>query len=136
MWAKHLRNGEAACAAFGKDTPDLRELQLVQVVVGPAGDLALTLDTRQLPITVPARWKERGYDRLQFRMRFAIRDLAIRRQDAIGAEKVSVELENGRIRVVADNGSFELTASFDDAVLQFHPYRDEEGEPLPAWYHQ
>jgi hypothetical protein len=107
----------------------------VQLVLDPAGDIALTLDVGRLPDVAPGRWKDQGFDKLQFRMRFSIGALAIRRNDISGPWKVSVELEDKRLHVISDDGAFELTASFIDARIDFHPYRAIRHEFPPTWYH-
>jgi len=135
IWSDYLRNGQAVRGAFGESIPELRGLELVQLVLNPVGDIALTLDLGRLPDVVPSRWKDSGFDTLQLRMRFAIGALAIRRNDVQGAWKVSVELEDNRLHVISDDGAFELTASFIDARIDFHPYRAIKHEFPPTWYH-
>jgi len=47
-----------------------------------------------------------------------------------------VELKEGLVQVVADDGSFDLTARFVDGILYFYPYRDADFEFAPKWHHQ
>jgi hypothetical protein len=129
-WSKALQG------TFGENAPALRGLQLEQLVLDPAGGIALALTLASLPDTVPGRWKDGGFDRLQLRMIFATRALAIRRTDPVGPARVSVELEDNKLHVKSDDGSFELTASFLDARLDFHPYRAKDYEFPPVWYHR
>jgi hypothetical protein len=135
MWVDYLSNGRAVREAFGESIPELRGLELVQLVLDPAGDIALTLGLGRLPDNVPGRWKDKGFDKLQLRMRFAIGAFAIRRDDALGAWKVSIELEGNRLHVISEDGLLELTAGFLDARLDFHPYRAAMHEFPPTWYH-
>jgi hypothetical protein len=135
MWSDNLRNAQAVHEALGESISELRGLELVQLVLDPAGDIALTLDLGRLPDVVPSRWKDQGFDKLQFRMRFSIGALAIRRNDVLGPWKVSVELEDNRLHVMSDDKEFELTASFLEARLDFHPYRANKHEFPPTWYH-
>jgi len=46
-----------------------------------------------------------------------------------------VELKEGLVQVVADDGSFDLTARFVDGILYFYPYRDADFEFAPKWHH-
>ena len=136
-WIDTLGNGQAVREALGEAIPELRGLELAQLVLDPAGDLALTVNLGSFPDAVPSRWKEKGFDRLQLRIRFAIGELAIRRNDAVGSGwRVSVELEDKRLHVISEDGSFELTASFIHARLDFYPYRAKEYEFPPTWYRQ
>lgn len=135
-WIDHLQNGQALREAFGESIAELPGLELQQLVFDPAGDLALTLGVDSLPDVVPVRWKDKGFDRLQFRMRFATGALAIRRNDVLGTPKVYIELGDNRLHMTSEDGSFELTASFLDARLDFHPYRAKDYEFPPTWYTQ
>jgi hypothetical protein len=58
MWIDYFSNGQAARSAFGTDIPQLCGVRLEQVLVDPAGLLALALNLERLPDTVPARWIE------------------------------------------------------------------------------
>jgi hypothetical protein len=135
MWVDHLSNGQAVRSVFGENIPELRGLELGQLILDSAGGLALALDLGGLPEPVPTRWTEKEFDRLQLRMRFAVDELAIRRNDA-PAQKVSVELEDGGLRVVSEDGLFELTAGVIAAWIEFIPYRGSEYEFPPTWYSQ
>ena len=134
IWSDYLSNGQAVREAFGESIPELRGLKLVQLVLDPAGDIALTLDLGSLPDAVPSRWKDRGFDTLQLRMRFATSALTIRQNDAVGPGRVSVELEDNRLHMITEDGAFEVTASFIDARIDFHPYRAIKHEFPPTWY--
>ena len=117
VWNDYVSNGHAVREAFGEAIPELRGLELMQLVLDPAGDLAFTLDLGDLPSTIPRRWQENGFNRLQFRIRFAIGALSIRRNDDVGAWKVSVALQDKWLHVVSEDQAFELTASFVSAKL-------------------
>jgi hypothetical protein len=135
-WIEFLGNSEAVRGAFGDRVPELRELTLVQLVLDPAGDLALALNYGNLPEGAPGRWKEKGCDRLQLRLRFAIGDVAIRRDEHPRAQKVSILLEDKRLHVISADQSFELTAGFLDARIEFFPYRAKDYEFPPVWFGQ
>jgi hypothetical protein len=133
MWIDHLSNGQAARGVFGNDIPELRGLCLAQVVVDMAGGIALALNLEQLPDTVPARWRDRGCDAVQFRMWFATYDLIIRGA-APHHEKVSIEVEERRLRMVSEDERFELNAKYIDGRVEFFPYRQADYEFHPEWY--
>jgi hypothetical protein len=134
LWIDCLSNGQAVRSVFGQSVPQLRGLELVQLVVHAAGDLAITLNMNSLPDVVPTRWKEKGCDRLQLKLRFAIGALVVRRDDVLGGQKVSVDLAEGQLHVVSDDGAFELTSVFFDARIYFFPYESNRYEFPPTWY--
>jgi Immunity protein 50 len=137
VWFEHIRNGQAVSSVFGGEIPTLEGLVLEQVIVNAPGELAIALNLECLPSSIPTRWREKGYDRLQFRMRyFGIDDLTIRQQPGTTSSKVSVGLEKGRLRMASIDGSFEVISNFADALLEFYPYRSKEFEFPPRWYHQ
>jgi hypothetical protein len=136
MWIDYLSNSQAVRGVFGENIPELRRLELEQIILDPSGGVDVALNLGSLPDKIPARWMEKGFDSLQFRMRFTVRELAIRRNGARVTQKVSVELEDGRLHVVSEDGLFELTASVISARIEFFPYRRDEYEFPPTWYRQ
>jgi hypothetical protein len=137
MWIDHFRNGQSARGAFGDAIPDLKHLDLLQLVFNPPIELALSLNCHVMPNSIPHRWKERGYDRLQFRMNFGLEgDLVMQGKCPAATQKTEIQLETGILRVISADGNFRITANYHEGILYFYPYKDSEFEFPPIWFHQ
>lgn len=139
MWYEHIQNKKAVLSAFESAIPTLEGLRLGQIVLHEVGGLDVALNLDQMPEIIPARWKEKGCDRLQLRFRFSVDDLLIRRRPDLEAPdgwRVSVELDKDWLRIASKDGSFELTAVPFHARLEFYPYQESEFEfeLPPRWY--
>jgi hypothetical protein len=134
MWSDHLGNKQAVEDVFGSNIPALERLELMQVVVNEIGGLDVALNLAQLPDTVPARWKERGCDRVQLRFRFVVDELVLqRRQPGDGDRTVAVDLDKNRLRIASPDGFWDIAANVHHASLEFYPYRSDDYDLSPRW---
>lgn len=133
MWSEHIHNKEAVQGVFGSNVPALEGLQLMQIVLDGAGGLDVALNLEQLPDTVPARWKDRGCDRVQLRFRFVVDELVLHQRPRDGNRRVSVELDKGRVRIASTDGFWEINADFYQVQLEFYPYRSDDYDCPPRW---
>jgi hypothetical protein len=133
MWSEHVENKQAVQGVFGSDVPALQGLELMQVVLDGIGGLDVALNLEQLPDTVPARWKERGCDRVQLIFRFLVDGFVLHRRPGDGDRRVSVELDKNRLRIASTDGFWDVTADVYHARVEFYPYRSDDYEFPPSW---
>jgi Immunity protein 50 len=138
MWAQHIHNVKAVYGTFGDNVPELKGLSFGQLLVNPVGAVALSLNLEKLPEGSPLRWPREGYDRLQFRVRFIlITDLTIqKRNQAAGCEsRFELEIRKDFARLSGSNSTFEFTCKFEQAYVEFYPFRSKgRVDRLEDWY--
>jgi hypothetical protein len=138
MWVKYLHNPKAVTGVFGESVPDLEELHFGQLLLNEGGQVSLSLDFVQLPENIPPRWREKGYDRVQLRLRFfGCNSLSVREAEHVidPTVKFKLDLQTERAELLSHDSAFEMTVIFRQVDADFHPYRSKDRvDGYHHWY--
>lgn len=124
MWPQYLHQPKIIHSAFGENIPKLEKLRLTQILLDGGGRVALGLQRHGLPEGSPSRWREKGYDMLEFRFSFCDAfDVSIAGDAfALGTTNLALELDEGAARLKPTDAAFTFALKFRLVQLDLHPF--------------
>jgi hypothetical protein len=137
MWIANLRNENAISGLFGAAVPDLRDLVFEQLVLNAPGEVALAFAFGKLPDVVPTRWRQKGYDSLQVRLRLiGVDELCFKLPTETLRSKLALEFSVKELKIQFQDSATQLSIRFYEAIMDFYPFRAADFEFSPRWYCQ
>ena len=132
MWWANALNQKAITGTFPNGVPQLLALAVVECILSYPRDLLLNLEVTHLPDSSPQRWRNAGYDRLQYRFRFRdFTDLKIA-GDLFDAP-CDVFISDKRLELRFTGGVAALKTNFGLFDVTFEPYARAKADRPPVF---
>jgi len=135
-WIDDARCQLALRNTFGGNVPVLDGLHLAQLLIGECGEVQIALNFPTLPEGSPARWSNKGYDRVQLRLSFYDPSRLSITGTATG---ISYDLSAsfGPDKTFSmSHADFHVELDYFSASADWYPYDSRIFEEPRAWYHR